>query len=121
MVKPESTSTHTLNSFFSLFAGNGGVGILHLSCINDENNSGLDQSCVRFDQKVSVAKTTRLSFVDDGMECAEMRLNGAFKGQRPIKSGVKQRFTDLLVCRGATGTTSVTASSQEKVQWAGRP
>lgn len=50
------------------------MGILHLSSINDEN-----QSCAGFDQKAAVAKTTRLCFVDDGMECADMRLRGRFK------------------------------------------
>lgn len=50
------------------------MGILHLSSINDEN-----QSCAGFDQKAAVAKTTRLCFVDDGMECADMRLGGGFK------------------------------------------
>lgn len=97
------------------------MGILHLSCINDENDSGLDQSDVRFDHKVSVAKTTRLSFVEDGMECPDMRVNGAFKCQRCGKSRVKPIFTNLLVCRGAGGTTSITASFQETVQWAGGP
>lgn len=74
------------------------MGILHLSCVNDESDSRLDQSCVRFDQKVSVAKTTSLSFVDDAMECADMRLSGAFKCQRCGKSRVKVIFTMLLCC-----------------------
>lgn len=55
---------------FSFPAGNGGVGLLRLS-INDES-----QPCAGFDQKVAVAKTTRLCFVDDGMECVDMRLGG---------------------------------------------
>lgn len=59
---------------FSFLAGNGGVGILHLSSIHDEN-----QSRARFDQKAAVAKTTRLCFVDDGMECADIGLSGGFK------------------------------------------
>lgn len=77
------------------------MGILHLSCVNDESDSGLDQSCLRFDQTVSVAKTTRLSFVDDGMECADLRLNGAFKCQRCGKGRVKAIFTKLLCCAEA--------------------
>eukprot|EP00066_Takifugu_rubripes_P023116 XP_011612382.1 PREDICTED: serine-rich coiled-coil domain-containing protein 2-like [Takifugu rubripes] len=65
---PNHASQEYMDDFDNL--GNGGVGILHLS-INDEN-----QSCAGFDQKAAVAKTTRLCFVDDGMECADMRLSG---------------------------------------------
>lgn len=50
-----------------MFVGNGGVGILLLSSKNDEDDSGLDQSCARFDdQKASL--TAGLCFLDDGME-----------------------------------------------------
>lgn len=62
-------------------AGNGGVGILLLSK-NDEDDSGLDQSCARFDEdKVAingVAKATGLCFLDDSMDWAGMRLSGEF-------------------------------------------
>ncbi|XP_072229805.1 serine-rich coiled-coil domain-containing protein 2 [Leuresthes tenuis] len=51
--------------------GNGGVGIL-LSSKNDEDDSGLDQSCTRFDDdKVAmngVTKATGLCFLDDGID-----------------------------------------------------
>ncbi|XP_041830082.1 serine-rich coiled-coil domain-containing protein 2-like isoform X2 [Melanotaenia boesemani] len=50
--------------------GNGGVGLLLLSSKNDEDDSGLDQSCTRFDdvQVNRVAKATALCFVDDGTD-----------------------------------------------------
>lgn len=58
------------------------MAILHLSSLNDEN-----RSCAAFDQKAAVAKTTRLCFVDDGMECADMRLGGGFKCLRCVRLG----------------------------------
>lgn len=65
-----------------VISGNGGVGILLLSSKNDEDDSGLDQSCARFeDDKVSVngvTKTTGLCFLDDGIDWAGMRLSGEF-------------------------------------------
>lgn len=65
-----------------MFVGNGGVGILLLSSKNDEDDSGLDQSCARFDdEKVArsgVTKAAGLCFLDDGMEWAGMRLGGEF-------------------------------------------
>lgn len=51
-----------------------------LSSKNDEDDSGLDQSCARFDdQQVSVSGVTKaaeLCFLDDSMEWAAMTLNG---------------------------------------------
>ncbi|KAM4524664.1 serine-rich coiled-coil domain-containing protein 2-like isoform 2-T3 [Odontesthes bonariensis] len=51
--------------------GNGGVGIL-LSSKNDEDDSGLDQSCTRFDDDKlamdGVTKATGLCFLDDGID-----------------------------------------------------
>lgn len=65
-----------------MFAGNGGVGILLLSSKNDEDDSGLDQSCTRYDEdKVAVsdvAKATGLCFLDDGVDWTSMRLSGEF-------------------------------------------
>ncbi|KAG7507061.1 hypothetical protein JOB18_023179 [Solea senegalensis] len=59
--------------------GNGGVGILLLSK-NDEDDSGLDQSCARFDDGGvnvnSVAVATALCFLEDGMDWASMKLSG---------------------------------------------
>lgn len=67
-------------SFMFVFAGNGGVGILLLSSKNDEDDSGLDQSCARLDDdKVSVngvTKTAGLCFLDDGVDWTSMRLSG---------------------------------------------
>lgn len=65
-----------------VFVGNGGVGILLLSPKNDEDDSGLDQSCARFDDdKVSVdgvGKASGLCFLDDSMDWTGMRLSGEF-------------------------------------------
>lgn len=53
-----------------------------LSSKNDEDDSGLDQSCARFDDDKSaingVTKATGLCFLDDGMDWAAMRLSGEF-------------------------------------------
>ena len=66
--------------------GNGGVGILLLSSKNDEDDSGLDQSCARFDEdKVAingVAKAAGLCFLDDSMDWAGMTLGGEFSFHR---------------------------------------
>lgn len=63
--------------------GNGGEGILLLSSKNDEDDSGLDQSCARFDDDQvtvrGVSKAAGLCFLDDGMDWAAMRLGGEFK------------------------------------------
>ncbi len=63
-------------------AGNVGVGILLLSSKNDEDDSGLDQSCARLDEdKVDVngvSKATGLCFLDDGLDWAGVRLSGEF-------------------------------------------
>ncbi|XP_071370411.1 serine-rich coiled-coil domain-containing protein 2-like, partial [Centroberyx affinis] len=73
------TSQEYMDDFDNL--GNGGVGILLLSCNNDPDVSGLDQSCARFDDnKVAVngvAKATGLcSFLEDSMDWAGVRLSG---------------------------------------------
>ncbi|XP_033466617.1 uncharacterized protein ccser2b isoform X1 [Epinephelus lanceolatus] len=72
------TSQEYMDDFDNL--GNGGVGILLLSSKNDEDDSGLDQSCTRFDEdKVAVNGVTKaagLCFLDDGMDWAGMRLSG---------------------------------------------
>ncbi|XP_041671709.1 serine-rich coiled-coil domain-containing protein 2-like isoform X2 [Cheilinus undulatus] len=72
------TSQEYMDDFDNL--GNGGVGILLLSSKNDEDDSGLDQSCARFDDDKSavngVAKSTGLCFLDDGEDWTGMRLNG---------------------------------------------
>lgn len=58
------------------------MGILLLSSKNDEDDSGLDQSCARFeDDKVAVGGVTKaagLCFLDDGMDWSSMRLSGEF-------------------------------------------
>ncbi|XP_070708272.1 serine-rich coiled-coil domain-containing protein 2-like [Pempheris klunzingeri] len=57
-----------------------GVGMLLLSTKNEEDDSGLDQSCARFeDDKVAVNGVTKaagLCFLDDGLDWAGMRLSG---------------------------------------------
>ncbi|XP_044035753.1 serine-rich coiled-coil domain-containing protein 2 isoform X3 [Siniperca chuatsi] len=72
------TSQEYMDDFDNL--GNGGVSILLLSSKNDEDDSGLDQSCARFDDdKVAVNGVTEaagLCFLDDGMDWAGMRLGG---------------------------------------------
>ena len=54
--------------------------ILLLSSKNDEDDSGLDRSCARFDDRhVSVGgvtQATELCFLDDSLEWAAMTLNG---------------------------------------------
>ncbi|XP_030611244.1 serine-rich coiled-coil domain-containing protein 2-like [Archocentrus centrarchus] len=71
------TSQEYMDDFDNL--GNGGVGILLLSSKNDEDDSGLDQSCARFDDdKVVVnggTKAAGLCFLDDGIDWS-MRLGG---------------------------------------------
>lgn len=60
--------------------GSGGVGLLLLSAKNDEDDSGLDQSCTRFDDdRVSVngvTKATGLCFLDDGADWTSPTLTG---------------------------------------------
>lgn len=59
---------------FLVFPGSGEARILLPSSKNDEDDSGLDQSCTRFDdEKVAVGgvtKAARFCFLDDGMEWA---------------------------------------------------
>lgn len=65
--------------------GIGGVGILLLSSKNDEDDSGLDQSCARFDDdKVAVnggTKAAGLCFLDDGLDWTGIRVSGEFIGE----------------------------------------
>ncbi|XP_007565279.1 serine-rich coiled-coil domain-containing protein 2 isoform X1 [Poecilia formosa] len=57
--------------------GNGGVGILLFSSKNEEDDSGLDQSCTRLDDDKdaisTVAKTTGLCFLDDSLDWTSIR------------------------------------------------
>ncbi|XP_023196536.1 serine-rich coiled-coil domain-containing protein 2-like isoform X2 [Xiphophorus maculatus] len=57
--------------------GNGGVGILLFSSKNEEDDSGLDQSCTRIDDDrdaiSKVAKTTGLCFLDDSLDWTSIR------------------------------------------------
>ncbi|TNN03402.1 hypothetical protein fugu_000431 [Takifugu bimaculatus] len=86
---PNHASQEYMDDFDNL--GNGGVGILHLSSVNDEN-----QSCAGFDQKAAVAKTTRLCFVDDGMECGDMRLSGEPREQDLSPLHSRRRSSGLV-------------------------
>ncbi|KAM4526208.1 serine-rich coiled-coil domain-containing protein 2-like isoform 2-T2 [Fundulus diaphanus] len=77
--------------------GNGGVGILLFSSKNEEDDSGLDQSCTRLDDDKDtlskITKTTGLCFLDDGLDWTtfsgdkeELRLNhlaGRRKSSQP--------------------------------------
>ncbi|KAM7370341.1 hypothetical protein PAMP_009897 [Pampus punctatissimus] len=72
------TSQEYMDDFDNL--GNGGLSVLLLSSKNDEDDSGLDQSCTRLDDdKVAlngVTKETDLCFLDDSMDWAGVRLSG---------------------------------------------
>ncbi|KAM6964567.1 uncharacterized protein LKV04_020318 [Tautogolabrus adspersus] len=72
------TSQEYMDDFDNL--GNGGVGILLLSSKNDEDDSGLDQSCARFDDDKlavnGVTKATGLCFLDDGVDWTGMSPSG---------------------------------------------
>lgn len=61
------------------------MGILHLSVDNDY---GLDQ-------KVSVAKVTRLCFMDDGTECADARLPGEQRERHLLQLPPRRRSSGL--------------------------
>ncbi|XP_034059796.1 serine-rich coiled-coil domain-containing protein 2-like [Gymnodraco acuticeps] len=68
------TSQEYMDDFDNL-----GMGILLLSSKNDEDDSGLDQSCARFNEEdkmaVSGVSKAGLCFLDDGVDwCAENRL-----------------------------------------------
>uniref|UniRef100_A0AAQ4NQK5 Coiled-coil serine-rich protein 2a n=1 Tax=Gasterosteus aculeatus aculeatus TaxID=481459 RepID=A0AAQ4NQK5_GASAC len=62
------TSQEYMDDFDNL--GNGGAAILLLSSKNDEDDSGLDQSCARFDEDVagSGAEAAGLRFLDVGVD-----------------------------------------------------
>lgn len=64
--------------------GNGGAAILLLSSKNDEDDSGLDQSCARFDEDVagSGAEAAGLRFLDVGVDWSG--LSGGFLLQRMV-------------------------------------
>ncbi|XP_069373548.1 serine-rich coiled-coil domain-containing protein 2 isoform X2 [Paralichthys olivaceus] len=72
------TSQEYMDDFDNL--GNGGVGLMLLSSKNDEDDSGLDQSCARFDEDKAavngVTKATGLCFLEDGVDWAGVRLSG---------------------------------------------
>ncbi|PWA21610.1 hypothetical protein CCH79_00003446, partial [Gambusia affinis] len=57
--------------------GSGGIGILLFSSKNEEDDSGLDQSCTRLDDDKDaiskVAKTTGLCFLDDSLDWTSIR------------------------------------------------
>ncbi|XP_028285928.1 serine-rich coiled-coil domain-containing protein 2-like isoform X2 [Parambassis ranga] len=72
------TSQEYMDDFDNL--GNGGMGIMLFSSKNDEDDSGLDQSCARFDDDRTAingdTKTTELCFLDDGVDWSGVRLCG---------------------------------------------
>lgn len=69
---------------FTMSTGNGGAAILLLSSKNDEDDSGLDQSCARFDEDVagSGAEAAGLRFLDVGVDWSG--LSGGFLLQRMV-------------------------------------
>ncbi|XP_063749453.1 serine-rich coiled-coil domain-containing protein 2-like isoform X2 [Eleginops maclovinus] len=76
------TSQEYMDDFDNL--GNGGMGILLLSSKNEEDDSGLDQSCARFEEDKmalgGISKAAGLCFLDGGVDWSavhgENRLNG---------------------------------------------
>ncbi|XP_045924495.1 serine-rich coiled-coil domain-containing protein 2-like isoform X1 [Micropterus dolomieu] len=87
------TSQEYMDDFDNL--GNGGEGILLLSSKNDEDDSGLDQSCARFDDDQvavrGVSKAAGLCFLDDGMDWAAMRLGGERGGEHQLTQLSRRR------------------------------
>ncbi|XP_031698757.1 serine-rich coiled-coil domain-containing protein 2-like [Anarrhichthys ocellatus] len=77
------TSQEYMDDFDNL--GNGGVAILLLSK-NEEDDSGLDQSCARFDEDEvavgGVAKAAGLCFLDEGVDWSGMTLSGERGGHQ---------------------------------------
>ncbi|KAM8836122.1 uncharacterized protein AB9W97_001978 isoform 2-T2 [Spinachia spinachia] len=74
------TSQEYMDDFDNL--GNGGAAILLLSSKNDEDDSGLDQSCARFDEDVAGGggEAAGLCFLDVGVDWSG--LSGGFMFQR---------------------------------------
>ncbi|XP_068610627.1 serine-rich coiled-coil domain-containing protein 2 [Brachionichthys hirsutus] len=72
------TSQEYMDDFDNL--GNGGVDILLFSSKNDEDDSGLDQSCARFDDEKMVitgfTEAASLCFLEDGIDWSGMGLVG---------------------------------------------
>lgn len=60
-----------------MFPGNGGVDILLFPSKNDEEDSGLDQTCTRLDDEEEavsrVTEATGLCFLDDGLDWTGVR------------------------------------------------
>ncbi|XP_038132365.1 serine-rich coiled-coil domain-containing protein 2-like isoform X2 [Cyprinodon tularosa] len=72
--------------------GNGGAGVLQFSSKNEEDDSGLDQSCTRLDEDQSamssVTKTTGLYFLDDSPDWTSIRGD---KGEERLERLARQR------------------------------
>lgn len=88
---------------------NGGLDLLLLSPKNDEEDSGLDQSCARFDDEVSVngvikPTPTGLCFLDAGMEWAVVRLNGEFEGRLAATAGPSSLLTFCHFTKVSSGS-----------------
>lgn len=81
--------------------GSGEAGILLLSSKNDEDDSGLDQSCTRFDdEKVAVGgvtKAARFCFLDDGMEWAGAEGQEQRLTQRRRRSSQPEYHEQVLI------------------------
>ncbi|XP_053269293.1 serine-rich coiled-coil domain-containing protein 2 isoform X2 [Pleuronectes platessa] len=72
------TSQEYMDDFDNL--GDGGVGLMLLSSKNDEDDSGLDQSCARLDEDKAASsgtsKAVGLCFLEGGVDWAAVRLSG---------------------------------------------
>ncbi|XP_060951198.1 serine-rich coiled-coil domain-containing protein 2-like [Limanda limanda] len=72
------TSQEYMDDFDNL--GDGGVGLMLLSSRNDEDDSGLDQSCARFDEDKAASRgaseAAALCFLEDGMDWDAVRFSG---------------------------------------------
>ncbi|XP_068585320.1 serine-rich coiled-coil domain-containing protein 2-like isoform X2 [Cebidichthys violaceus] len=91
------TSQEYMDDFDNL--GNGGVAILLLSSKNEEDDSGLDQSCARFDEdKVAVggvAKAAGLCFLDEGVDWSGVTLSGE-RGEHQLNPVPHRRRSSQL-------------------------
>lgn len=76
----DDTSQEYMDDFDNL--GSGGVAIILLSSKNAEDDSGLDQSCARFDDDEAMTKSKGLCFLDDSMDWDGVTLSGELQPPR---------------------------------------
>uniref|UniRef100_A0A8D3BKP8 Serine-rich coiled-coil domain-containing protein 2-like n=1 Tax=Scophthalmus maximus TaxID=52904 RepID=A0A8D3BKP8_SCOMX len=87
----DDTSQEYMDDFDNL--GIGDIGIMLLPSKNDEDDSGLDQSCARFDKLAvnGVAEATGLCFLEDGLDWAGVQLSGEGAEHRLTQLGCRRR------------------------------